>query len=138
MWCRRIRPQCRPGWRASCWTKPVDAARGVAGGYQLRAGRALPPLLLDNVGRLALIDVFHRFGDHVVPVSVHQAVIDDLPDDGTDVLGCVEVHPDGTGQYAMRVDVADLHGRPLIHVDRILLHRLNHDAARSRLAHATA
>ena len=96
------------------------------------------PLLLDNVGRLALIDVFHRFGDHVVPVSVHQAVIDDLPDDGTDVLGCVEVHPDGTGQYAMRVDVADLHGRPLIHVDRILLHRLNHDAARSRLAHATA
>ena len=96
------------------------------------------PLLLDNVGRLALIDVFHRFGDHVVPVSVHQAVIDDLPDDGTDVLGCVEVHPDGTGQYAMRVDVADLHGRPLIHVDQILLHRLNHDAARSRLAHATA
>ncbi|RXW33356.1 SDR family NAD(P)-dependent oxidoreductase [Propioniciclava flava] len=96
------------------------------------------PLLLDNVGRLALIDVFHRFGDHIVPVSVHQAVIDDLPDDGTDVLGCVEVHPDGTGQYAMRVDVADLHGRPLIHVDRILLHRLNHDAARSRLAHATA
>lgn len=27
---------------------PVDASRGVAGGYQLRAGSALPPLLLDD------------------------------------------------------------------------------------------
>ncbi|MFC6344112.1 helix-turn-helix transcriptional regulator, partial [Nocardioides hankookensis] len=26
----------------------VDAVRGVAGGYQLRAGGALPPLLLDD------------------------------------------------------------------------------------------
>ncbi|GAB2590778.1 YafY family protein [Streptomyces capparidis] len=27
---------------------PVDASRGVAGGYQLRAGTALPPLVLDD------------------------------------------------------------------------------------------
>lgn len=32
----------------------VDAARGVAGGYQLRAGRALPPLLLDNDEAVAI------------------------------------------------------------------------------------
>ena len=27
---------------------PVDAVRGTAGGYQLRAGAALPPLLLED------------------------------------------------------------------------------------------
>lgn len=32
----------------------VDGARGVAGGYQLRAGRALPPLLLDNDEAVAI------------------------------------------------------------------------------------
>lgn len=32
----------------------VDAARGVAGGYRLRAGRALPPLLLDNDEAVAI------------------------------------------------------------------------------------
>lgn len=32
----------------------VDAVRGVAGGYQLRAGRALPPLLLDNDEAVAI------------------------------------------------------------------------------------
>lgn len=32
----------------------VDAARGVAGGYQLRAGKAVPPLLLDNDEALAI------------------------------------------------------------------------------------
>ncbi|PID53377.1 MAG: transcriptional regulator [Micrococcales bacterium] len=32
----------------------VDAVRGVAGGYQLRAGRALPPLLLDNEEAVAI------------------------------------------------------------------------------------
>ncbi len=32
----------------------VDAVRGVAGGYQLRGGRALPPLLLDNDEAVAI------------------------------------------------------------------------------------
>lgn len=32
----------------------VDAARGVAGGYQLRAGKALPPLLLDDDEAVAI------------------------------------------------------------------------------------
>ena len=33
---------------------PVDAARGVAGGYQLQAGAALPPLLLDDDEAVAI------------------------------------------------------------------------------------
>lgn len=33
---------------------PVDASRGVAGGYQLRAGAALPPLLLDDDEAVAI------------------------------------------------------------------------------------
>ncbi len=32
----------------------VDAIRGVSGGYQLRAGKALPPLLLDNDEAVAI------------------------------------------------------------------------------------
>ena len=32
----------------------VDASRGVAGGYQLRAGNALPPLLLDDDEAVAI------------------------------------------------------------------------------------
>ena len=33
---------------------PVDAARGVAGGYQLQAGAAMPPLLLDDEEAVAI------------------------------------------------------------------------------------
>ncbi|HET6625628.1 MAG TPA: YafY family protein [Nocardioidaceae bacterium] len=33
---------------------PVDAVRGVAGGYQLQAGAALPPLLLDDEEAVAI------------------------------------------------------------------------------------
>jgi predicted DNA-binding transcriptional regulator YafY len=33
---------------------PVEAARGVAGGYQLRAGTAMPPLLLDDDEAVAI------------------------------------------------------------------------------------
>jgi predicted DNA-binding transcriptional regulator YafY len=33
---------------------PVDAARGVAGGYQLKAGAAVPPLLLDDDEAVAI------------------------------------------------------------------------------------
>jgi predicted DNA-binding transcriptional regulator YafY len=33
---------------------PVDASRGVAGGYQLQAGSALPPLLLDDEEAVAI------------------------------------------------------------------------------------
>ncbi|MCM3926259.1 HTH domain-containing protein, partial [Frankia sp. AiPs1] len=32
---------------------PVQATRGVAGGYQLRAGTAMPPLLLDDAEAVA-------------------------------------------------------------------------------------
>jgi len=33
---------------------PVDASRGVAGGYQLRSGTAMPPLLLDDEEAVAI------------------------------------------------------------------------------------
>ena len=33
---------------------PVDASRGLAGGYQLRAGAALPPLVLDDDEAVAI------------------------------------------------------------------------------------
>src|SRR3954447_7764160 len=33
---------------------PVDASRGVAGGYQLQAGAAVPPLLLDDDEAVAI------------------------------------------------------------------------------------
>lgn len=33
---------------------PVDASRGVAGGYQLRSGTAMPPLLLDDEEAIAI------------------------------------------------------------------------------------
>ena len=33
---------------------PVDAVRGVAGGYQLRAGGPLPPLLLEDEEAVAI------------------------------------------------------------------------------------
>src|SRR5512141_1286626 len=33
---------------------PVDAVRGVAGGYQLRAGGTLPPLLLEDEEAVAI------------------------------------------------------------------------------------
>jgi predicted DNA-binding transcriptional regulator YafY len=33
---------------------PVDASRGVAGGYQLRSGAAMPPLLLDDEEAVAI------------------------------------------------------------------------------------
>ncbi|GAA2383515.1 YafY family protein [Nonomuraea africana] len=33
---------------------PVDAARGVSGGYQLRSGTAMPPLLLDDEEAVAI------------------------------------------------------------------------------------
>ena len=96
------------------------------------------PLLLDNVGRLALIDVFHRFGDHVVPVNVQRAVIRRPAPGSTRVLGSVDVRPEGPGQYAMRVHVAELDGTPLIEVDNILLQKLNNHAARRSLARTTA
>src|SRR5215218_7176345 len=33
---------------------PVDASRGATGGYQLQAGAALPPLLLDDEEAVAI------------------------------------------------------------------------------------
>ena len=96
------------------------------------------PLLLDNVGRLALIDVFQRLGDHVVPVSVAGAVIHRPPAERTEVLGCAEVQPEGSGRYALRIHVADPDGTPLIEVDRILLQKLDDNAARRSPSRATA
>src|SRR4051794_13751675 len=34
---------------------PVHAVRGVAGGYQLQAGAAMPPLLLDDEEAVAIV-----------------------------------------------------------------------------------
>src|ERR671939_1645912 len=34
---------------------PVDATRGAAGGYQLQAGAAMPPLLLDDDEAVAIV-----------------------------------------------------------------------------------
>lgn len=96
------------------------------------------PLLIDNVGRLGLIDVFHRFGDHVVPVNVSGAVIRQPAAGRTEVVGYAEVEPEGPGEYAMRLRVADLDGTPLIEVDRILLQRMNKHAVRRSLAHTAA
>ncbi len=39
---------------------PVDASRGVAGGYQLEAGGALPPLLLDDDEAVAIAVGLHQ------------------------------------------------------------------------------
>ncbi len=44
-------PRRRPAARARL---PVDAVRGVAGGYQLRAGGSLPPLLLEDEEAVAI------------------------------------------------------------------------------------
>lgn len=37
----------------------VDASRGVAGGYQLRSGSAMPPLLLDDDEAVAIAVGLH-------------------------------------------------------------------------------
>src|SRR6476619_6733106 len=38
---------------------PVHAVRGVAGGYQLQAGAAMPPLLLDDEESVSFVVVLH-------------------------------------------------------------------------------
>ncbi|RZQ66076.1 helix-turn-helix transcriptional regulator [Amycolatopsis suaedae] len=45
---------------------PVDAARGVAGGYQLRSGAAMPPLLLDDEEAVAIAVGLHSAAGGVV------------------------------------------------------------------------
>ncbi len=42
---------------------PVEAARGVGGGYQLGAGTALPPLVLDDEEAVALVVGLHAAAD---------------------------------------------------------------------------
>lgn len=42
---------------------PVEAARGVGGGYQLGAGTALPPLVLDDDEAVALVVGLHAAAD---------------------------------------------------------------------------
>jgi predicted DNA-binding transcriptional regulator YafY len=45
---------------------PVIAARGVGGGYQLAAGAALPPLVLDDDEAVALVVGLHTAADNAV------------------------------------------------------------------------
>jgi predicted DNA-binding transcriptional regulator YafY len=45
---------------------PVEAARGVGGGYQLGAGSALPPLVLDDEEAIALVVGLHTAADSPV------------------------------------------------------------------------
>ena len=45
---------------------PVEAARGVGGGYQLGAGTALPPLVLDDDEAVALVVGLHTATDSPV------------------------------------------------------------------------
>jgi len=45
---------------------PVAAARGVGGGYQLAAGAALPPLVLDDDEAVALVVGLHTAADSPV------------------------------------------------------------------------
>src|SRR5262245_8711307 len=45
---------------------PVAAARGVGGGYQLAAGAALPPLVLDDDEAVALVVGLHAATDNAV------------------------------------------------------------------------
>jgi predicted DNA-binding transcriptional regulator YafY len=45
---------------------PVEAARGVGGGYQLAAGAALPPLVLDDEEAVALVVGLHTATDSSV------------------------------------------------------------------------
>src|SRR5918995_3260228 len=54
---------------------PVDAVRGVAGGYQLRAGGSLPPLLLTDEEAVAIAVGLHTAASGAVQgleeTSVH-------------------------------------------------------------------
>ena len=45
---------------------PVEAARGIGGGYQLGAGSALPPLVLDDDEAVALVVGLHTAADSMV------------------------------------------------------------------------
>ena len=45
---------------------PVEAARGVGGGYQLGGGHALPPLVLDDEEAVALVVGLHTAADSPV------------------------------------------------------------------------
>ena len=45
---------------------PVEAARGIGGGYQLGAGTALPPLVLDDEEAVALVVGLHTAADSPV------------------------------------------------------------------------
>ena len=45
---------------------PVEAARGIGGGYQLGAGTALPPLVLDDDEAVALVVGLHTAADSMV------------------------------------------------------------------------
>ncbi|MDO5092429.1 MAG: SDR family NAD(P)-dependent oxidoreductase [Propionibacteriaceae bacterium] len=113
----------------------ADAREVLAvGGSRL----ATEPLLLDNVGRLALIDIFHRFGDQVIPVRLENAAINSPSPESTEVLGCLKVQPLNQGQYAFSLYVAECDGTPLIGVERIVVQKLNNQTVARNLAYATA
>src|SRR3954470_20728105 len=53
---------------------PVHAARGVAGGYQLQAGAAMPPLLLDDEEAVAIVVGLHAAAGGLVEGTDDTAV----------------------------------------------------------------
>lgn len=54
---------------------PVDAARGVAGGYQLQAGSALPPLVLDDDEAVAIAVGLHTAAAGSVGAGVEETAV---------------------------------------------------------------
>jgi NAD(P)-dependent dehydrogenase (short-subunit alcohol dehydrogenase family) len=92
------------------------------------------PVLVDSVGRLALIDVYDKYGDHVVPVELTGAVVLRHALPGSQVLGRVKVAPEGDDSYSLTLLITDPDGDPFLKVDRILLRRIGHDDAHQGLA----
>jgi hypothetical protein len=88
------------------------------------------PLLIDNVARLALIEILDRSGDHVVPIDLQGVTFCGHPDPGSVVLGLVAGGRPDLDPLAASLDVMTLDGWPLIHVDRIHVREVGHDSDR--------
>ena len=89
------------------------------------------PLLLDNVGRLALIDVLDRSGDRIVPVEVEGMTFYGYPEPGSLVLGIITYGPRDLDPTAS-VDVMTLDGQHLIHLESLGVRSVGRDPDRPR------
>src|SRR5512141_2586239 len=82
---------------------PVHAVRGVAGGYQLRAGAAMPPLLLDDEEAVAIV---------VGLRAAASGMVDGIEDTSVRALGkLVQVMPP---RLRRRVDALQSHTVPAV------------------------